>query len=115
MKTESDELQKSLDSIVARAEQLLDRPYASGIDLEDERGDWSERCEVIETMDSVLVILDVSGYALSEVGVSFRSESMCLDVPGARWEQTLPCQVDPASAQRDFRNGILSLRIAKSG
>jgi HSP20 family molecular chaperone IbpA len=114
MKTESDELQRSLDSIVARAEQLLDRPYVSGLDLEPDDGSWAERCEVMETMDSLLVILDLSGYSVSEVVLSVQRESIVVDVPGARMDLALPCAVDTAGASRDYRNGILSLRLTKS-
>jgi HSP20 family molecular chaperone IbpA len=112
LSSQSDELQRSLDFIIEKAERLLDRPFDGSLTSDDE--DWEGRCEVIETVESVLVIIDISGIGVLDIDIALGEDELTVSVPGTETRLKLPCRISPSPIRRENRNGVLSMDFAKA-
>lgn len=108
MTVEEDDFQRSLDYIVEGAEELLDRPYTRGGGRESQ-----DLCEVMETMEEVVIIADLTKARFGQLSVSVTEEEMRIRGPGMEVAQRLPCRVDPSTLRSDSRNGIVTMTVAK--
>jgi hypothetical protein len=109
---ETDEFQRRLDFIVERAEQLIDRNYAKQPQL---RGGslLADRFEVIEDMDSILVVIDASRMETESLQVEADGDELKVRWFGGELVQRLPSMVESGSQTREERNGVVTVRFMK--
>jgi HSP20 family molecular chaperone IbpA len=104
-------LETLLDDLVKQAEELIDQPYRRDHEPEGEAPRRS--IEMIEGRDELTVLLEMPGYRLQEFGVSVTDAELVMDTPEFRSKRALPCRVAPETATSEYRNGILSVKVAK--
>lgn len=68
---------------------------------------------MIEGRDELTVLLEMPGYRMQEFRVTVTDEELVMDTPEFSGRRTFPCRVSPHTAKRDYRNGILSVTVAK--
>lgn len=110
--TSRDSLEQTLEDLVKRAERLLDRPYEKGWFSAAQEG-WKGRCELVERIETVTVVLEAPGYQPSDLRSSVSEDEIMVEAPDFSVRRALPCRVDPESIQTEYRNGVLSIQIAK--
>lgn len=112
--TNRDSLEQTLEELVRRAERLLDRPYEKEWFAVAQEEVWEGRCELVERNEYVTVVLEAPGYGPSDLRASVFEDEIKVETPDFSLRRSLPCRVDPESLRTDYRNGVLSVRIAKS-
>ena len=106
--TEKERFESEMEDLIQRAEKLIDGPYQAG---------WNpaknERCEIIERMDCVIAVLDVPGRDADEILVSVVDGEVRIEGQDLQVRMQLPCRVDSAGLDSEYRNGVLSVRMMK--
>ena len=69
--------------------------------------------ELVERADSVSFIMLASGYCLKDFKVRVVGGELRVQAPDFEVDRALDCRVDPQGVRTDYRNGVLSVRIAK--
>ena len=72
-----------------------------------------DRGELVERADSVSFIMLASGYCLKDFKVRVVGGELRVEAPDFEVNRPLDCRVDPQGVRSDYRNGVLSVRIAK--
>jgi HSP20 family protein len=83
----------------------------------------SERVEpivdVVEEKDEIVVVADMPGVEKDEIRLSGIEDMLTIDVDAERRkyhkEVRLPAKVDPDSAKASYKNGVLEVRLKKTG
>ena len=96
---------------------------------------WSPAADVYQTSEGWLVKLDLAGVRPEEIEIEIagpvlrvagcRRDAFChetiayqqLEITYSRFEKTLrfPCAIEGATIERDYRDGLLLLRLRSSG
>jgi len=93
---------------VREAQEEID---GSGFGLEGENRDQGE---VIEGTYAVTFILIAPGHGERDFDVKASKDSLRVEADGLALIRRLRCRVDPSSMERAYRNGVLSVRLAKA-
>ncbi len=95
---------------------------------------WSPAADVYQTQAGWLVKVDLAGVRLDEIEIEIdgpvlrlsgcRRDAFCqetiayqqIEITYSRFEKTLrfPCRIEGASVERDYRDGLLILRLRRS-
>ena len=105
-------LELVLGELVADAEHLLDLPYLDEW-LTNTDGGSEGSLEVIEGPTSITVLVEAPGYTEKDFWVKPKEAEIEVRTPEFRAVSRLPAPVDTSSARLTYRNGILSIVLAK--
>ena len=116
---EGDELQRSLDLMVERAQNLIDGPEEAGPEMDEYwPSSWPEargiRLEFIESPEELTIILDGPRFDPRDVIIELTEASIYVHSGRFRMKKDLPCRVIPRTRKDAFSNGVMSLIIFKS-
>ncbi len=83
----------------------------------------SERIEplvdIVEEKDEIVVVADMPGVEKDEIRLSAIEDTLTIDVDAERRkyhkEVRLPAKVNPDSAKASYKNGVLEVRLKKTG
>ncbi len=105
--SEPDPLEDALRDLVRAAQQDLDGAARMELPESDDRG------ELVERSGFMSFIMMAPGYCIRDFKVKVVRDELRVDAPDFEVTRTLGCGVDPAGVRTDYRNGVLSVKIAK--
>lgn len=105
--SERDPLEEALGDLVRAAQQDLDGASRMEVPGSKDGG------ELVERPGSVSFILLASGYCLKDFRVKVVGGELRVDSPDFEITRALGCGVDPHGVKTEYRNGVLSVRVAK--
>jgi HSP20 family molecular chaperone IbpA len=106
--SDPDPTDDALSDLVREAQEEVD-----GSGFGEERGD-RDQGEVIEGAYAVTFILIAPGHGEREFEVRVSKDSLRVEADGLELIRRLRCRVDPSSLEHTYRNGVLSVRLAKA-
>lgn len=75
--------------------------------------------DVIEEADEIVVVVELPGVEKEDIQVNATEKSLTIvvDAPGRRYrkELELPATIDPKSSKATYKNGVLEIRLKKTG
>jgi len=69
--------------------------------------------ELVERPDFVSFVLMASGYSLKDFKVKIERDELRVQAPDFDLTRPIGCRVEASGITTDYRNGVLSVRIAK--
>ncbi|MDG6909304.1 MAG: hypothetical protein JRN08_02950 [Nitrososphaerota archaeon] len=72
-----------------------------------------DKGELVERAEFVSFILMAPGYCLRDFGVVIAGTELRVEAPDFDLVRRLGCAVEPSSVRTEYRNGVLSVRVAK--
>ena len=105
--SESDPLEDALGDLVRAAQRDLDG--ASRIEGPNSK----DGGELVERPDSVSFVLMAAGYSLGDFEARVEKDELVVCAPDFEIRRRIGCQVEPSQVRTDYRNGVLSVRVAK--
>lgn len=105
--SDPDPLGDALNDLVRAAQEDLD--VGSRVEAPKSK----DKGELVERPDFFSFILIAPGYCLKDFDVKIARGGLKVEAPDFEMTRPLGCEVEPSGIRTEYRNGVLSVRIAK--
>ena len=112
--SESDDFDDVMDDLLELAERLFRQPRGMALSQAPATTEPETPDEVIEGSHRVTYILHAPGYTEEQLRVDVSDTKIEVSAPDFTRTVPLRSRVEPQTATRQFRNGVLSVSVKKA-